>query len=78
MSLRRPNGPGCAAEEASVRPWDWQATAVCNTASSLLVCPRAALTAMAGAAREQQTLEWMRSVPLLSMCTEATLGQLLR
>ncbi len=53
-------------------------TAVCDTACTLLVCPRQALAAMAGAAREVQTLEWMRSVPTLAMCSPPTLTQMLQ
>ena len=53
-------------------------TAVCNTACTLLVCPRHVLAATAGAERLKQQLEWLRNVPALAMCSPPTLAQLLQ
>lgn len=54
------------------------ATAVCNTHTALLICPRGALASSAGADREQKMLEWMKMTPALSGCSNAALLQLLR
>ncbi|KOO35934.1 hypothetical protein Ctob_008416 [Chrysochromulina tobinii] len=53
-------------------------TAVCNTACTLLVCPRHVLAATAGAERLKLQLEWLRNVPALAMCSPPTLAQLLQ
>ena len=54
------------------------ASAVCNTPCALLVIPRAALSSDGAAEREKQLLEFLRSVPALIGCNNATLAQLLR
>ena len=54
------------------------ASLISDTEVTLLVVPRAALSSSAGAAREAKLLEWLREVPALRSCTQATLSTLLR
>ena len=54
------------------------ASAVCNTACAILICPRAALSSSAGADRESKMLDFLKGVPALLGCNNASLMQLLR
>ena len=54
------------------------ASAVCNSHCAILVCPRGALNSATAAERESKLLDFLKGVPCLMGCSNASLTQLLR